>query len=252
MDRTRYDDEGWGRYGRETGEYGERRDLGRTRGERGRGEIGRGEIGRRELGRGNAMYRSREEELSRDFGEGGRDWNEMGRDWGQPVGRGREGSLRLRRLGRRRRDEVLVDDIMTRDVKTARPDDSLRRCAELMRDEQVGIIPVVDDRMRLLGVITDRDVVCRAIAEGRDVQTLRTRDVMTREVECVTADTTVKEALEIMAEEHVRRIPVVDRDDRLRGLVSMVDVAREASLDEELSDALAETSTRRSFWSQLW
>ena len=120
-------------------------------------------------------------------------------------------------------------DIMTSDIEVVTPNDPVSRAAQLMRDANVGIIPVVDDAssMRLRGVITDRDITVRHVAE-RHEQECRVGDHMTDgDIRTVTPDTDVEEVARIMEREQVRRIPVVEDGDRLVGIIAQADLARE-------------------------
>jgi CBS domain-containing protein len=142
-------------------------------------------------------------------------------------------------------------DVMTRNPRSVTPTDPIQRVSELMIEEDTGIVPVVDGERRLLGVITDRDIVCRLVARGLDVRGARAQDVMSDQIECVTEQESLHEVLRLMAEHQVRRVPVVARGDRLVGIVAMADIAREADLDEELQETFSEISSGRSFWSRL-
>lgn len=157
------------------------------------------------------------------------------------------------RMGARRwrRGTARARDIMTRNPRTARPTDTVQQVSQIMVDEDCGIVPICEDNGRLLGVITDRDIVCRLIARGIDMRDARARDVMTDEVECVTEDESLTSVLRLMSEHQVRRIPVVARGDRLVGIIAMADLAREADVDEELQDTFEDISSERSFWSRL-
>lgn len=154
--------------------------------------------------------------------------------------------------GRRRwrRTPQQACDIMTRNPKTVRPSDTLQQLAQLMVDEDTGIIPVVDGG-RLVGVVTDRDIVCRALASGADMKTAKASDVMTDDVECVTERDSLEDVLRIMGEHQIRRVAVVAKDDRLVGIISMADLAREADVDERLQDTFEEISSERGFWSRM-
>jgi CBS domain-containing protein len=155
------------------------------------------------------------------------------------------------RRGRWRREPLVARELMTRHVKSAHLDSGLREVARIMKDEDCGIVPVVDERGRLQGVLTDRDIVIRTLAEGRPPDNMRARDVMTDDVEAVTPDEDIHSIIAMMGRRQVRRIPVVERDDRLVGIISMADIATRAHYDEELQEALDRISARRSFWSRL-
>jgi len=155
-----------------------------------------------------------------------------------------------RGMGRRgwQREGPLVRDVMTRDPKTVSPDTPVREAARIMREEDTGVIPVCHDG-RVMGIVTDRDLTTRILAEGRDMNT-RVSDVMSEDVHVCSADDRLTDAVRMMGEENVRRLPVVDRDDRLKGMISMTDVAREAEMDYALQEALEQIASRRSFWSR--
>jgi CBS domain-containing protein len=117
-----------------------------------------------------------------------------------------------------------------------------------MREEDAGIIPVAVDG-RVIGVVTDRDLAMRVLAEGKGTDA-KVSQVMSEDVHVCTSDDRLVDAVRVMGEENVRRLPVVDRDDRLLGILSMTDVAREAELDYALQEALEQLASRRSFWSR--
>jgi CBS domain-containing protein len=108
-----------------------------------------------------------------------------------------------------------------------------------MRDEDIGSLPVVENE-RLVGMVTDRDIVVRAVAEGQDVRTATAREAMSPRILYCFDDQTVEEVLENMGEQQIRRLPVVDRDKRLVGVVSLGDLARSAK--KKAGDALKEIS----------
>ncbi|HYO53669.1 CBS domain-containing protein [Archangium sp.] len=156
------------------------------------------------------------------------------------------------RRGRWKREPLTAREIMTRHVKSAHLASSLREVARIMKEEDCGIVPVVDEQGRLRGLITDRDLVIRTLAEGRPPDNMVARDIMTDDVEAVTADESIHSIIALMGRRQVRRVPVVERDDRLVGIISMADIATRADYDEELQDALDHISARRSFWSRLY
>lgn len=150
------------------------------------------------------------------------------------------------------REPLTARELMTRQVRSVHLDSSLREVARVMKDEDCGIVPVVDERGRLRGVLTDRDMVIRTLAEGRPPDTLHARDIMTDDVEAVTPDESIHSIIALMGRRQVRRVPVVEHDDRLVGIISMADIATRADYDEELQQALDRISARRSFWSRLY
>jgi CBS domain-containing protein/uncharacterized protein (DUF2267 family) len=148
-----------------------------------------------------------------------------------------------RKEGGKRMKRMPISQVMTRDVEVVGPDDTLQAAAELMRTLNVGPIPVCDGE-KLVGIITDRDIVVRAVAQGMDPTDTRVSQAMTDQVECVFADEDIEVAVWKMREEQIRRILVVDHDNKLVGLVSLGDIATAASEREagETLEAISEPS----------
>jgi CBS domain-containing protein len=257
------------------GRRGEREDYERAGGYDSRREYGRGD--------GGGDYAGDRE---------GRSLWEEGREYF-----GRRGYRR----GRTSRSHIRCRDIMTRDVTVATRDMTLVEVARMMRDEDTGVIPVVervqnaplhtttssaaatDNRRdaatgvvpvptepvgespearrinagmhgngRLVGLITDRDIVVRALAEGKDARTTRAEEIMTSDLHSAHPNDRVIEAVRKMGDKQVRRIPIVDRDGTLRGIISMADIALETNDDRELAEALEEISSGQSFWNRVF
>lgn len=123
-------------------------------------------------------------------------------------------------------ETVQLSDIMTPHVEAVDPDASLQQTALKMKELDVGMIPVTQGD-RILGILTDRDLTVRAIAEGRDPNSTRASEVMTTDVKCCYADQTAGEAADLMEREQIRRMLVIDRDEKLVGVVSLGDLALE-------------------------
>lgn len=124
-----------------------------------------------------------------------------------------------------------LSEIMTRDVEVIQPDDSLRLAARKMRDRDIGFLPVCDGET-LLGVLSDRDITIRALADGMDVNIMLGRDLMTAPAIYCYEDQDVKEAAKIMEENQIRRLVVLSREDkRLVGVVSLGDLARTGTVN---------------------
>ena len=132
-----------------------------------------------------------------------------------------------------------ISEIMSRDVEVASPQDSIQDVARKMKDIDAGSIPVCDGQ-RLQGMITDRDIVLRAVCEGRSFQTPVT-DVMTTDVEYCYEDDDISAAADKMAEHQLRRLAVLDHDQRLVGIVSLGDIAQQGK-DKTTGQALEEIS----------
>ncbi len=137
-------------------------------------------------------------------------------------------------------------EIMTKNVRTATRKTSLREAAVMMRDGDMGAVPVVEGD-RLVGIVTDRDIVVRAIAEGRDADA-PVSEAMTTELFMVAPEDFVFEAIRLMGDKQVRRIPVVDGNGVLAGIIAMADVALETEDEREIAETLEEISSGASFW----
>jgi CBS domain-containing protein len=143
----------------------------------------------------------------------------------QPLERQLEQRRREQNGGQARQQAgARVADVMTRQVRVASPEDTVQQATRLMRDEDTGVLPVGEND-RLVGMVTDRDVALRVAAEGRDPARTKVREVMTPEVRYVFEDEDLHRAADTMAEQQVRRLPVVNRDKRLVGIVSLGDMA---------------------------
>ncbi|HEX5056256.1 MAG TPA: CBS domain-containing protein [Gammaproteobacteria bacterium] len=129
---------------------------------------------------------------------------------------------------------MLVTEIMTLDPACCMPETMLPKVARLMVNMDCGEIPVVDDleNRQLLGVVTDRDIVCRAIAADRNPAEVEVSEVMTAPVISVGEDADLQECYEKMVQNQIRRIPVVDSQGKIIGIVAQADIAREAGLLE--------------------
>jgi CBS domain-containing protein len=129
-----------------------------------------------------------------------------------------------------------IADLMSIDVSTIQPQDSLRHAAECMRRLDVGVLPVWDGE-RLLGMLTDRDIVVRALADGLDPDTCCVSDVMTPDVRACSPEQDAEDVKRLMGEQQLHRLPVVDGAARLVGIVSLGDlVVRDASTEAEPID----------------
>ncbi len=132
-----------------------------------------------------------------------------------------------------------IRDVMTPNPRTVSPQDSIQNAARIMRDEDTGVVPVVDNGTPV-GVITDRDIVVRAVAEGGQLNR-PVRDFVTNELVAATPDMSTREATELMSTHQVRRLPVVENN-RLIGIVSIGDIAVKEGKDSRVGDALQHIS----------
>jgi CBS domain-containing protein len=120
-----------------------------------------------------------------------------------------------------------IRDLMTSNPKTVDPDRPVAEAAKLMKTEDVGIVPVADDQNRLVGTITDRDITVRVVAEEKDPQSTKVSEIASSDPVTVDPQQDLDEALRLMASHQVRRLPVVEEDGRLVGIVAQADVARQ-------------------------
>ena len=193
--------------------------------------------------------------------------------------RGDLGTGRRREYYNAERSRLRCRDIMTKDLAVATRDTPLTQVALMMKQEDTGVIPVVeydtvgngrsqetdrdrdrDDRYdgraysrgKLVGLITDRDVAVRAVAEGKDCTTTRAEDIMSVDIHTARPNDRVVEVIRMMANKQVRRIPTVNENGYLVGMISMADVASEVDDDRELGEALEEISKNTSFWNRVF
>ena len=173
------------------------------------------------------------------------------------------------------RSRLRCRDIMTRDLAVATRDTTLMEIARMMKQEDVGVIPVVEydvpagnggrtensernyegrnyARGKLTGLITDRDVVVRAVADNKDCASVRAEDIMSVDIYTAKPNDRVVDVIRKMGDKQVRRIPVVNDNGYLAGMISMADIAIETRQDRELSEALEDISKGSSFWNRLF
>ncbi len=135
-----------------------------------------------------------------------------------------------------------VSDTMTRNPQTLTPDASVAEAARLMDELNVGVVPVCEGE-RLVGMVTDRDIVVRGIARDLDPRNCKLSDVMSGHVRTVHEDDDIDEVLNEMATAQIRRMPVVDSQDRLVGIVTLGDIAAKSPVDEgEVAASLGDIS----------
>jgi len=132
-----------------------------------------------------------------------------------------------------------IKEVMTRDVRACEPNATVADAAKVMAQEDVGPVPIVEDG-RLVGIVTDRDIVVRVVAEGRDPNATRVREIASTELVTVSPDDDLDEALNLLAQRQVRRLPVVEGD-RLVGIVAQADVAR-LGKDKKTGEVVEEIS----------
>lgn len=136
------------------------------------------------------------------------------------------------------------NDVMTPDPTCCNAGDPVVNAAEIMKIEDVGAVPVVEgaDSRKLVGIITDRDIVVQVVAEGNDVKGIRIQDVMSRNPVTCRPDEDIQNALDRMAQHQVRRIPVVDGKDRVVGIISQADVLTRMDQPEKTANVIENIS----------
>ena len=244
-----------------------------------RSDYGRGRFGER------ANYENDEPRYSNTrerLNEGERNWDQGRRSSLYDI-RGDLSTGRDRERYGAERSRLRCRDVMTTDLAVATRDTRLVQVALMMKQEDTGVIPVVeydvmsgngrttdndredrdnrDDRQydnrsyargKLVGLITDRDIVIRAVAEGKDCNNTRAEDIMSVDIHTVRPNDRVVDVIRLMANKQVRRIPVVNDNGYLVGMISMADIAQEVEDDRELGEALEEISKNTSFWNRVF
>lgn len=137
---------------------------------------------------------------------------------------------------------MLVKDAMSSKVEWVGPDICLRDTAKKMGKMGVGSLPV-EENEKLIGIITDRDITCRAVAEARDAATTPVRDVMSKDINFCYDDQDVADAAKVMEEKRIRRMPVLNRDGQLVGILTLTDLSLAA--EHELADQVTEAVATR-------
>jgi CBS domain-containing protein len=132
-----------------------------------------------------------------------------------------------------------VKEVMTRDVRACEPNATVAEAAKVMVQEDVGPVPIVEDG-RLVGIVTDRDIVVRVVAEGRDPNATTVGEIASTELVTVSPGDNLDEALNLLAKRQVRRLPVVEGD-RLVGIVAQADIAR-LGKDQKTGEVVEEIS----------
>ena len=132
-----------------------------------------------------------------------------------------------------------VSEVMTPNPRTVQLSDTIEDAARIMRDEDTGAVPVIEED-RVVGMITDRDIVIRAVADGDFECTID--DIVSDDVVCATPEMSTAEAAELMSEHQIRRLPVVDDDERLVGILSIGDLAVKEGRDSRTGETLENIS----------
>ena len=135
-------------------------------------------------------------------------------------------------------------DVMTRNPVSARPDDTVASVARLMKENDIGPVPIVDDNKskKLVGIVTDRDLAIKVVAAGRDPQSTPVKEVMTTNVITCHDDDDIETALDAMSTQQLRRIPVVDDGNMLLGIIAQADIATRMDSPEKTGEVVKDIS----------
>ena len=126
-------------------------------------------------------------------------------------------------------------EVMTKNPVVCMPNDLVAKVAQVMKKEDVGPVPIVENGQtrKLVGMVTDRDLAMKIVAEGRNLETTKAEEVMSRKIVTCRADDDLQKALDAMSKNQLRRIPVVDGEDRIIGIIAQADVATRLNLPEK-------------------
>jgi CBS domain-containing protein len=136
------------------------------------------------------------------------------------------------------------NEVMTKYPICCLPTDSVVKAAELMKSGNFGSIPVVEDdkTQKLVGIVTDRDLALTIVAEERDAKSTKVETIMTRQVVSCLADDDLQKVLDAMAKQQLRRIPIVDHDNKIVGIITQADVATRINQPEKTAEMVKEIS----------
>jgi len=136
------------------------------------------------------------------------------------------------------------NEVMTKDPVCCLPNEMVSQAADLMKSKQVGSIPVIENEQtkKLVGIVTDRDLALKIVAEGLDAKTTKVETVMTRKVVTCHAEDDLQKALDAMSENQLRRIPIVDDDNKVVGIIAQADVATRVDQPKKTAEMVKEIS----------
>jgi CBS domain-containing protein len=135
-------------------------------------------------------------------------------------------------------------EVMTKNPFCCLPNDSVEKAALMMKKENIGSIPVIETEhtKKLVGIVTDRDLALKIIAEGLDAKSTKVNDVMTHKVVTCLADDDLQKALDAMADHKLRRLPIVDTDNKIVGIIAQADVATRVDQPDKTAEMVKEIS----------
>jgi len=136
------------------------------------------------------------------------------------------------------------NEVMTKNPVCCLPNDMVVKVAQLMKSKDIGPVPIIENEQtkKLVGIVTDRDLALKIVAEGRDAKSTRAEEVMTRKVVTCRSEEDVQKALDAMSEHQLRRIPVVDNDSRIVGIIAQADVATRVDQPAKTAEVVKDIS----------
>lgn len=135
-----------------------------------------------------------------------------------------------------------VREVMTPNPECVSEDARVQDAARIMKEQDTGVVPVIDSNKKIVGLITDRDIVVRGLADGKDCANMSVRELMTKQVRSVREDEPIDKVLTMMSSAEVRRMPVVNSKDEIVGIVSLGDIAVETNSDGRVGKAIEDIS----------
>ena len=136
------------------------------------------------------------------------------------------------------------NEVMTKNPVCCLPNDMVAKVAQLMKRKDIGPVPIIENEQtkKLVGIVTDRDLALKIVAEGRDAKFTKAEEVMTRKVVTCRGEDDVQKALDAMSEHQLRRIPVVDNDNRIVGIIAQADVATRVDQPAKTAEVVKDIS----------
>ena len=136
------------------------------------------------------------------------------------------------------------NEVMTKNPVCCLPNDMVAKVAQLMKSKDIGPVPIIENEQtkRLVGIVTDRDLALKIVAEGRDAKSTKAEEVMTRKVVTCRGEDDVQKALDAMSEHQLRRIPVVDNDNKIVGIIAQADVATRVDQPAKTAEVVKDIS----------
>ena len=136
------------------------------------------------------------------------------------------------------------NEVMTKNPVCCLPNDMVAKVAQLMKSKDIGPVPIIENEQtkKLVGIVTDRDLALKIVAEGRDAKSTKAEEVMTRKVVTCRGEDDVQKALDAMSEHQLRRIPVVDNDNKIVGIIAQADVATRVDQPAKTAEVVKDIS----------